>query len=748
MAYSTTNLYPEDLYGTNPANLITNEPQTLQTPGPTDFYFIIPKAAPFFVDSLKVINAANGQPYVEGDDYQIGHLFVEAMDSIGRPIAGSIRFMRPTITGQVLLTYRTIGGPWGFSDQDILRELSNKQVNPLIRSWGDIAPLPYAFPPLPHDQRINTLIGSKELNDSLKHIADVLEATAAGTTESHLVDYNNPHRVTATQVGLGNVPNFSMATEQQHLDATATNLFTNPRGVRAMINLFAVDPLNAHINAKGNVHDLTAAELGLGNVPNWLPATATTALDPTNNSSFMTPYTTTLLLQKSMNDPRLDQLIIDFNEHLTANNPHHITPEMIGTYTSAQIDQMIRQASGGGDAATFNGETPTEWEAKFPSADDLNTILDELASTYQTETVKLTQLDAEDPITEQQRNERNARRIGSAFGSYGAYGLYNTYNDLRLVFDPTVVGGELPTKVVLNGAMRWASAQNASYYVKDDGSIDTGGSEAITIPVGYASGAGFVPANASKHVFTSKDYLYVHRTDNKLMLLVRGATAFTEIGTYPEIDNLYTNNGLQDPRVFSVVRTPIDDDTFDWSPIGDASWVTAANAIKSRASSQGYTVVDTRVGTEYFNVIVTKANVYTLWIYKINYGAQITMTDVTATTDIMNHTTGVSAKANTVVGITQLAGSYNHFVFTQPIPGAGEQGGNGEPEDLCLLYSFGDNSNGQLEITSASGPFFAVGAGFGYTVTINKQHFAEFWGDSPNNSLIYTGGSLILPPTP
>ncbi|MFO5701816.1 hypothetical protein ACLBSN_32110, partial [Klebsiella pneumoniae] len=64
---------------------------TLQLPDGDDYYFIISFAAPFFVDSLRLFNPLTNQTYVEGVDYLIGHWFIEAMESIGRPIAGSIR---------------------------------------------------------------------------------------------------------------------------------------------------------------------------------------------------------------------------------------------------------------------------------------------------------------------------------------------------------------------------------------------------------------------------------------------------------------------------------------------------------------------------------------------------------------------------------------------------------------------------------------------------------------------------------
>lgn len=49
------------------------------------------------------------------------------------------------------------------------------------------------------------------------------------------------------------------------------------------------DRLNTHTDAKGNVHGLEPADIGLGNVPDWLPATTKQAQDGLSNSAFMTP---------------------------------------------------------------------------------------------------------------------------------------------------------------------------------------------------------------------------------------------------------------------------------------------------------------------------------------------------------------------------------------------------------------------------------------------------------------------------
>lgn len=731
MAYSTTYLYPEDLNGNLPGNLISNEPQTLQAPGPNDYYFIIPKAAPFFVDSLKVVLTSTGQTLVEGDDYQVGHLFIEAMDSIGRPIAGSIRFMKPTIVGQVKLTYRTLGGNWGFSDQAILRELSNKHLNPLIRSWGDIDVLPYAFPPLPHDQSVDTLVGSEQINETLVRIADILEASAEGTSLSHINNKSNPHQVTKAQVQLGNVPNFAMATDAQHTDATRNDLFTNPRGVLLLVNKFAVTPLNAHIAAKGNVHDMVPADIGLGNVPNWRPATAQQAIDPTNNNTFMTPYLVSLLIQKLQNDPRLDQLIIDFNAHITANNPHNITPAIIGTYSSQQIDAMIDAVSQGGDAVTFDGKTPEEWIAMFPSVADINAILTELTTVWQAAVVAVTALDATDPVKPGDIVAKESKRAAWAFGQYEAYSVHNTLGDAIIMAD-TSIRGSYPTTPIAGAAGKWSTAEDAAYYIMPDGSVSAWGTKAITIPVAFRTGT-MTAGNQVASLYASKDYIYLYLETESVRLIKRDGSQ-TTVGTIADVGNIYTNNGLVDTRPFAVVEIAPTGGTRDWSGIGDTGFVSAITTIKTRATTGGFTIEDMRVGSDYLLVYTLKAGVGGLWVYRLTYGGTVTITDVTATTFFTDHSTGLQVAASTLAGVVAIDGGYDHFMVMVPI---------GPGSTLNDLFSFGDNSEGQLEITPASGPFIGVTAGYKFTVTVNSENYTEFWGDSPDNSLFWRDGAYV-----
>lgn len=750
---STTGLYEEDLHGTNPANLITGEVHTLQVPGPTDYYFIIPKAAPFFVDSLQVINHLTGVPYVEGEDYMVGHRFIEAMRSIGRPIAGSIRFMKRSIIGQVRLTYRTIGGQWGFSDQAILAELSRKQYNPLIRSWGNIDVLPASFPPLQHDQPVNSLIGSAEILEALERLADIMEATASGTTESHLEDFNNPHRVTKEQVQLGNVPNFAMATELQHRQANRTDLFTNPAGVLAAIQEWALAPLQSHIDATGNVHDLLASDIGLGNVPNYPPATPEQAIDVTNNITLMTPYTTTLLFQSLQGDPRLDQLIVDFQNHITAINPHGITPALIGTLTTSQIEALIAQGGGsGGDANLFGGETPGEWEAKFPAVSDINTILLELTEVYNTTIAPIGAIDFSDPITPAEKARLEQLKIQWVHTGFDTYALFNRNGDMRIITSNPDT--EFPLDNQSDQLDGWLSLDNASYYIADDGSLSNFGTNSIVSNISWITGGGFNPNNRLRKIFGSRNALYLQRMveqpvmnpGDPIPIEVMG-DVFKSVGpTVPVL--LYTSNqrvvnmivgtGYLDPREIGIVeRSPlnggVEEDSL-WEAFGNTSWVNEAQAIINSHTVANRKITSVAIGNENL-VVTTEGSVNNIWIYQIDFGANITLTDITNTVDIYISTSKQTVKADTLTNVARVTGSYNHYILELS-----------RTDDVYFdIGSFGDDSDGQLEIDINSGPFLSASAGFDYSVTINKLNHVEFWGDSPDNSLVYNGGIYIDP---
>lgn len=91
----------------------------------------------------------------------------------------------------------------------------------------------------------------------------------------HIQNQNNPHNVTKTQVGLGNVTNVEQASKQDfqhHLDN-----HNNPHGVtKTQVGLENVtnveqaskQEFDAHTTNHNNPHNVTKSQVGLGNVDN------------------------------------------------------------------------------------------------------------------------------------------------------------------------------------------------------------------------------------------------------------------------------------------------------------------------------------------------------------------------------------------------------------------------------------------------------------------------------------------------
>ena len=141
--------------------------------------------------------------------------------------------------------------------------------------------------------------------------------------QAHTDDFNNPHQVTKAQVGLSNVPNYPVATLQQAQNGTDNATFMTPYLVAQAVSSGASQGLSAHVNDKANPHNVTKTQVGLGNVPNYAQATVAQAQNGTDNASFMTPYLVTQAITT-----QAGQML---NNHVTDyGNPHQVTKAQIG----------------------------------------------------------------------------------------------------------------------------------------------------------------------------------------------------------------------------------------------------------------------------------------------------------------------------------------------------------------------------------------------------------------------------------
>ncbi len=125
--------------------------------------------------------------------------------------------------------------------------------------------------------------------------------------ESHNAKKSNPHEVTKAQVGLGNVNNW-VATSS--LTNKSDTKFATASAIKS-VN----DKLESHNISRNNPHRVTKEQIGLGNVNNWV---ATSSLTDKSDTKFATASAI-----KSVND-KLE------SHNTSRNNPHRVTKEQIG----------------------------------------------------------------------------------------------------------------------------------------------------------------------------------------------------------------------------------------------------------------------------------------------------------------------------------------------------------------------------------------------------------------------------------
>lgn len=698
MATVTTGLYDFDPNGTNPANLIPNELQTLQTPGIDDFYFIIPHAAPFFVDSLVLSNAA-GVPYKEGEDYLVGHQFVEAEDSIGRPIAGSIRFLKRSIVGQVRIKYRTLGGQWGFNDNAILAELASKQYNPLIRSWGMIDVLPATFPPLPHDQSLDSFVGSDELKEGLDAIADILEASAAGSSASHLADFNNPHKTNKKQVGLEFVQNYGIGTDAEMRQGTRSDVYATARGVYLAIAQQALIPLQTHTDDHNNPHVVTKKQVGLEFTPNMPVATREQALDITNNTVLLTPYTAAVLLSAQSDGGRIDALEQAFNAYkVNYNNPNRVTAAQVGTLTEAEIRQLLGNVSAS-DTPRFAGMTEAEWRASLPSFTDVETILGALGQNFDTAVGSLSDVVPEDPVTPAQVAAALRLKPAGLQAGWDGYGIADGSQSFTMV--QSTASADMPA--VLGKAWEpFAINQLARYWLLADGSISSSGASAVPAPLGWRSGVSFDGTKPAAHVYASKAANYAIMETGSLQRWVN-STTMTQV-----VASGVAGVFLQVTALAGAEKLIYELDSGTLVPYGMADWVTKVQALLTpfAAHATRKFIMDVQITNDYVAFLFENGE---LLVYRITVaGAVVTLALQT-----------LNGAWPTV--FSQISGQYDHL---------GALGSDGK------VYFLGTNNQGQQDVNPKLGTFISLACGKDFTVTIGADRRVMFWGDSPDNSLL------------
>jgi hypothetical protein len=336
--------YPLDGTGKSPDNLVAGEEHQLSNRA---VRCVAPTYGGFFAESVVVKDLTTNMPLVRGVDYSFGELFEFPTGRYGKEIFGIIAITKPGVTA-VAIDYQALGGDYSYSMDAIIAMLDNLNLGERPTEWGSIINRPPLFEPASHLHDIGDVYGFEYIvhsidllrqaivmGDVVSHdeIYRYIDRTAAEqlaainqvklALDAHTADKSNPHQVTKAQVGLGQVENYRVATTAE-MDAGLSNiLYVTPSLVSKFVSDKAGALISQHVGDKQNPHNTTKAQVGLSLVENYAPATDAIALAGLSVSNYMTPANTMAVVQQKVINP-LESHVADMN------NPHQTTKAQVG----------------------------------------------------------------------------------------------------------------------------------------------------------------------------------------------------------------------------------------------------------------------------------------------------------------------------------------------------------------------------------------------------------------------------------
>ena len=181
-------LFPFDPTGRLSANRIQNEAHTVTAINGVDHNYLVPVNAPFFNESMVVINATTGEALTENEDFYYGYSFAQATEQTGKAISGAIVFIDPDLTGQFYLNYQTLGGEYVDEETRAIEDGLDTLDRLLNPDWSDLVNVPAVFPPTPHMLRLDEVVGVAEIIARLNEIEIALRDDPRRITMADIVD--------------------------------------------------------------------------------------------------------------------------------------------------------------------------------------------------------------------------------------------------------------------------------------------------------------------------------------------------------------------------------------------------------------------------------------------------------------------------------------------------------------------------------------------------------------------------------
>lgn len=218
--------YAFDPTGKSIQNQVIGESKSISLAPGRSYLFIIPTDGPYYPDSLVIkYTPVSGVERIlsEGVDYRNSLQYVDATRKINTLVYAGISFNDLTLNGTVTYNYQTLGGIYSTDPSTIATIETTSTVDPLFTAWDSLATLP-TIPTIDYPWTTVNVDDVHRTVDALDKVGLV-----AHLRPKFLIQPNTTVFIpTPQEIGLGNVPNYSAASEQDALDGTSTSKLMTP----------------------------------------------------------------------------------------------------------------------------------------------------------------------------------------------------------------------------------------------------------------------------------------------------------------------------------------------------------------------------------------------------------------------------------------------------------------------------------------------------------------------------------------
>jgi len=242
--------YLFDPTGSTLQNKVIGESKTLNLPSGRSFLFVVPAFGPFFEETLVIKHVPLTGPskiLTPFVDYNCGFQFVEATRKANRAIYGCINLINITLTGSLVFNYQALGGDYELTTANITAIQANEARDPMFTKWEDVlSTKSIALIPFPVVDHPWSKINVSDIKDAVHSLEE-----AGLVVHLRPKFLPNPQEEvyipSKSELGLGNVQNYSPATNTEAIAGVATNRYMTPANTKA-----AIEPqVSAYLNSIG-----------------------------------------------------------------------------------------------------------------------------------------------------------------------------------------------------------------------------------------------------------------------------------------------------------------------------------------------------------------------------------------------------------------------------------------------------------------------------------------------------------------